>query len=91
MVDDEKLYDEAMTANEESFPSAVVDALLAGENPVKVFREHRGMSQADLASKANIDPAYLVQIESGTLNASKDVAQKLALALCLETDDLEQA
>lgn len=32
---------------EETYPAAVVDALLEGQNPIKVFRKNRGLIQKE--------------------------------------------
>jgi hypothetical protein len=37
----------------EYFPSEVVNAILNGENKIKIFREYRGMTQETLAEKIN--------------------------------------
>lgn len=39
--------------------------LLDGENPVKVWREKRGLSQRALAREAGIGHSYLAEIETG--------------------------
>src|SRR5271155_750496 len=49
----------------ETFPVDIADALIAGENPFRVFRRHRGLSQTDLARSAGISVPYLNQIEAG--------------------------
>ena len=49
---------------EENLARQVADRLIVGdENPVKVWREHRGLSLRGLAEKAKISPAYLCDIE----------------------------
>ena len=49
------------SGEEDVFPASVVNRLLNGENTVKVFREHRGMTQAQLAATAGINAVYLSQ------------------------------
>lgn len=56
---DEQLYDYAKSVGRESFPIEVADRLLAGENAVRVFRDHRGITQKQLAGAAGINPLYL--------------------------------
>jgi DNA-binding XRE family transcriptional regulator len=73
---------------EETFPIAVADALIAGENPVLVYRKHRGMTQVDLAGQCDIAVPYLSQIENGKRKASAAVLRKLAEALSVSMDDL---
>ena len=48
MLQDIRAYDEAKKAieeGEELVPSEVVYALLDGENPIRVWRQHRGLTQ----------------------------------------------
>ena len=50
LLSDEHLYDTAKSEEEESFPIEVADRLLAGENPIGVYRNHRNMTQQELAA-----------------------------------------
>ena len=47
LLSDEELYDRAKAEEGESFPIEVADRLLAGENPIRVYRNHRRMTQND--------------------------------------------
>ena len=40
------------SGEDETVPAAVLDALLAGAHPVKVWREYRGLTQGALAAQA---------------------------------------
>ena len=73
---------------EELVPAAVVNAILDGGNPVRVWREHRGLSSKDLAAKAKMSPAYLSQIESGKREGTIDTLREIAVALTITIDDL---
>ncbi len=73
---DEELYDDAKLTGDESFPIKVADRLLAGENPVKVYRGHRGMTQSQLATAAGINPVYLSQIETRKRTGSASIARR---------------
>ena len=92
MLQDIRDYDEAMrkiaSGEEELIPLAVVESLINGENPVKVWREYRGLTQQQLAEKAGISAAYLSQIETGKRTGSAEVLQALARALNLDLDDI---
>ena len=88
MLDDIKAYDEAMASNDELVPSEVVGRLIAGENKIKVWREHRGISQAPLAEKANMAQASIAQMEVGKLIGTVASLKKIAGALNLDLDDL---
>lgn len=73
---------------EERFPAAVARRLVAGESPVKVFREHRGLTQAALAEAAGTNAQYVSQIERGDRDVGKKLLPKLAAALEVDADDL---
>lgn len=81
-------YDAAKAAGGEYVPDAVVKRIVAGENPIRVWREHRGLTLQDLASTADISKPYLSEIETGKKEPSLDVLRKLADALGLMLDDL---
>lgn len=84
---DEDLFREGMAslaAGEETYPIELVDRLLADENAVKVFREHRGLTQAALAAKAGIGAPYLAQIEQGVRRGSLKTLRRLANALTID-------
>jgi DNA-binding XRE family transcriptional regulator len=82
----QKVFDAA--AGEESFPAAVADRLIAGESPLRVFREYREVSLRTLAEKAGISAAYLSEIETGKRDGTVATMQKLATALGLSLDDI---
>jgi DNA-binding XRE family transcriptional regulator len=91
---EEMLEDAAATAafhstrDQEVVPAEMVNRLIAGENSVKVWREHRGLSQRDLAARAGLNSAYLSQIETGARKGSIGTVKKLAEALGVEFGDL---
>ncbi|HEX6441227.1 MAG TPA: helix-turn-helix transcriptional regulator [Stellaceae bacterium] len=91
---DEMLEDAAATAaydrarDQERVPIELVDRLLAGENPLKVWREHCGLSQRALATRAGLDFTYLSQIETGARRGPVKTMKKLAEALGVDLDDL---
>lgn len=70
------------------FPADVTNRLIDGENPVKVFREHRGLTQAQLAEKAGTYKVHISQIERGERRGSVNLLQKLAEALRIDIDDI---
>jgi hypothetical protein len=64
-ADDAALADAARAVDDGfRIPAAVVNALLEGEQPVRAWREQRGLTQDALAAKAGISKAYLCQIET---------------------------
>lgn len=74
--------------DEELVPAEMVDRMLAGESPVRVWREHRGLRNAELAAAAGISAAYLSQIEAGARRPGVATLRRLAEALGLSLDDL---
>ncbi|MBW8298158.1 MAG: helix-turn-helix transcriptional regulator [Hydrogenophaga sp.] len=73
---------------EELIPSEVVDRMVDGESPVRVWRDYRGLSAKDLAAKAGISTAYLSEIETGKKDGSVSALKSIADALKLDLDDL---
>jgi len=92
MLQDLRDYDRIKAAvesgDEETVPAEVVYALLDGENPVKVWREYRNLTQKQLAEAAGISVPYLSQIESGRRRASTRVLSAIARILQVTLDDL---
>jgi DNA-binding XRE family transcriptional regulator len=87
LLSDEELYDRAKAEEGESFPIEVADRLLAGENPIRVYRNHRRMTQNELAA-ASIHAVYLSQIETGKRTGSAKTLAAIAKALNVAVDDL---
>lgn len=77
------------SGEEETVPAAVLDALLAGTSPIKVWREYRGLTQEALATRVGISKAYLCQIETGKREGAIKTLRALAAALGLTVDDLQ--
>jgi len=92
MLDDVAAYDRAKAAlaagDEELVPALVTNAILDGENPVRVWRQHREMSQVQLAEATGISQAYLAQIETGKREGTLSLFRSLADALEIDLDDL---
>jgi ribosome-binding protein aMBF1 (putative translation factor) len=91
MLQDERAYDEAkkaVAAGEELVPSEVTYAILDGANPVRVWREHRGMSRKRLAEASGLSTSYLSQVESGERKPSPEALAAIAKELGLRADDI---
>jgi DNA-binding XRE family transcriptional regulator/PHD/YefM family antitoxin component YafN of YafNO toxin-antitoxin module len=73
---------------EELVPAGVVERLIGGDNPITVWREHRGMTISALAEKAGLSQSYLSQIESGKREGRVSVLQRLARVLSVDLEDL---
>ena len=62
--------------------------LLDGENPVKIWREKRGLSQRELAKAVGIASSYLAEIETNRKPGSDDVYRRLGGLLRVPSEDL---
>lgn len=88
-LDDGAAFAEAK-AKDDGFriPAAVLDAELAGDHPIKAWREHRRMTQDALAAAADLSKPYLSQIENRKRDGTVDVLQRIASALQVPMDML---
>lgn len=90
MFQDIQDYDTAKLTQElgteELIPAEVINAILDGENAIKVWREYRGLSQTELATRAGISVPYLSQLETNKREGSLRVLSALAEALNVTLD-----
>lgn len=86
--DDVRLYDQAKAAASEHLPFELAERMVAGESPIRVFREHRGLTQDRLAASAGISKPFLSQLENGLRTPSLETAMRLAAVLSVDVDDL---
>lgn len=73
---------------EELIPSEVVYAILEGENPIKVWREYRKLTQQQLAEAAGISTPYLSQIETSKRTGTTEVLTAIAKILQVSLDEI---
>ena len=69
-------------------PAAVAHRIADGENPVRVWREVRGLKAVALARAAGISPAYLSEIETGKKDGTFRTMASIARVLNVSLDDL---
>ena len=82
----------ALAAGEEELlPADLVDRLLSGDNPLRVWREYRGLTIKALAQETGVAPSYLSQIETGKRAGTVETLSRLAAVLRTTIDDLVQA
>jgi DNA-binding XRE family transcriptional regulator len=74
------------TGQEVLLPKAVIDRLAAGDNPIRVLREWRDTTQAELSVAAGIRQGYLSDLESGKRKGTIVLHQKFARALGVPID-----
>ncbi len=72
----------------DSIPPEVLERLLDGEHPLKVFRRYRALTQKQLAELTGLNATYLSQIEIRKRHGSTRVYRRLATALGVDIGDL---
>lgn len=72
----------------ESVPADFVRRMLDGENPLRLWRDYRALTQQGLADASGVNRAMIAQIENGTNIGSVETLSRLAVALSVTIDDL---
>lgn len=75
--------DAARAASDVLYPSQVVDDVLAGSSILAAWRRYRGMSQAELARRAELSQSAISMLEKRP-NAYGRRASRIALARALD-------
>ncbi len=73
---------------EQDLPDEMVARLLAGDNPIRVWRDHLGLTGRQLAEAVDIQQSYISQIDTGKREGTIDVLRRIATALGVTLDDL---
>jgi DNA-binding XRE family transcriptional regulator len=76
------------SGKEKAIPAEVVDRLLAGAPPIRVWREHRGLTAAVLAEMIGVTPAHISKLETGKGEPSIALLKKLAATLDVDIEAL---
>lgn len=69
-------------------PASVAHRIADGENPVRVWREYRGMKAIELARAAAMSAPYLSEIETGKKDGTFRTMAAIARVLSVSLDDL---
>jgi DNA-binding XRE family transcriptional regulator len=92
MLADVKAYDAAKgrlaRGEDELIPLEITERRLAGESAVKIWREHRGITQAILAKASGVSRPMIAAIESGHKRGGVATLKRLARALKIDLDHL---
>lgn len=84
--------DELAAGQDELVPAEVAHKLLQGEeHRLRIWREHRGLTQTELGAVSGVQQGYIAQIESGRKTGSIETLKKLSAALRIDIDDLVSA
>jgi DNA-binding Xre family transcriptional regulator len=76
------------TALADYLPGELVQRLIAGEHPIRVWRAHRGFTREGLSAAAGLSPSYVTEIETRRKPGSFNAIAKLATALEVSLDDI---
>lgn len=80
--------EERREAGEEYVPADVVDQIAAGEDPLRVWRKYRGMTQLQLGVAASIRQLTISRLERRERGTSAKNWRALADALSVDVDDI---
>jgi len=72
-----------------SLPPDQCERIFAGETPIRVWREFRGLAVTDLRKETGIGVARLEALERGIVKPTRAERMRLARALDLAAHDLE--
>ncbi len=75
-------------AGEEYLPAEMVDRILSGEPPLRVWREYRKLTQVALAALVGTTSATISRLESGHMIGDRKRWRPIAEALAVSVDDL---
>ena len=92
MLSDVKAYDAVKArlarGEDELVPFDISERRLAGESPLKIWREHRGLTQEGLAKKSKVSRPMIGAIESKHKTGGIGTLKKLAVTLKVDLDHL---
>ncbi|MGA8298909.1 MAG: helix-turn-helix domain-containing protein [Terriglobales bacterium] len=92
MLADVKAYDAAKrrleNSEDELIPLAMVERQMRGEPALRLWREHRQLTQEELAKKARVSRALIAAIETKRKSGSVSTWKRLGAALNVSWDQL---
>ncbi len=74
--------------DEELFPIEMTERLINGESPLRIYREYRGFTQTQLATKVSLTQATIAELEKGKQKGSIETWKALSNALNIDIDEL---
>ena len=79
---------EGETKAADYLPANLVRQAIKGDHPIRIWREHRGLSMNELARRSGVNAAYLSEIENDKKPGSMSAFVAVARALDVRVDDL---
>ncbi len=91
-LDDLRAYDRAKAdldaGEDELLPEEAVRRIVAGESPLRIYRELRSYTQEELGARSGVNRVQIADIEAKRKSGSLATVKKLAGALGVQIDDL---
>lgn len=75
-------------AGEEYVPAELVNRIIDGENPLRVWRKYRNLSLKQLSEASGVGLSYISELERGLKNGPGQVWAKLARSLNVLVEDI---
>ena len=92
MLADVQAYDKARgrldRGDDELIPLEITERRLAGESRLKIWRDYRRLTQADLANVSRVSRGMIAAIEAGHKKGGVATLKKLASALRVDLENL---
>ena len=92
MLADVRAYDAAKgrldRGDDELIPLTITERRLAGESPVRIWRDHRALTQEELAKLSKVSRSMIAAIEAGHKTGGIATLKKLAAALKVDLENL---
>jgi DNA-binding XRE family transcriptional regulator len=85
---DAQAAERARLEGSEYLPSDMVNRILDGESALRVWRQYRGLSAADLAAMVGVGPSHITHLENGTREGRVNLWRAIAEALRVDIDDI---
>ena len=92
MLADVRAYDAAKgrldRGEDELIPLEITERRLAGESPIRIWRDHRALTQEALAKRSKVSRTMIAAIEAGHKTGGIATLKKLATALKVDLENL---
>jgi DNA-binding XRE family transcriptional regulator len=92
MLADVRAYDAARgrldRGEDELIPLEITERRLAGESPIRIWRDHRALTQEALAKRSKVSRTMIAAIEAGHKTGGIATLKKLATALNVDLENL---
>jgi DNA-binding XRE family transcriptional regulator len=83
-------HEKYIVGKEFLIPGEIIRRELAGESPIKLWREHRSLTQQELAKRVGISKPYLSQLETGKRQGTVETISAVARELDIPLDVLTE-